>query len=42
MHQIEENYKAPIEKTTVGFGKIICSTTKNAGYSKRETECNWV
>jgi len=40
--KIEENYKFPKEKTTVGFGEIICSTTKSAGYSRRETGCNWM
>jgi hypothetical protein len=28
LHQIEENYKIPKEKTKMGFGKIVCSTTK--------------
>jgi hypothetical protein len=40
--QIEENYKVPKEKTSMGFGEIICSTTKSAGYSRRETRCNWM
>jgi hypothetical protein len=40
LHQIEENYKVPKEKITVGFGEIICSMTKSAGYSRRETLCN--
>ena len=42
LHQIEENYKVPKEKTAVGFGEIICSKTKSAGYSRRETGCNWM
>jgi hypothetical protein len=25
-----------------GFGEIISSTTKSAGYSRRETGCNWM
>ena len=41
---IEENYtrKVTKEKTTMGFGEIICSTTKSAGYCRRETRCNWI
>jgi len=31
LHQIEKNYKVPKEKTTKGFGEIMCSVTKSAG-----------
>ena len=40
LHQIEENFKIPKEKTKMGFGEIICSMTKSEGYSRRETHCN--
>ena len=42
LHQIEESYKVPKEKTTIGTVEIIRSTTKSAGYSRRETRCNWM
>ena len=42
LHQTEENHKFPKEKTTMGFGEIIYSKTKSAGYSRRETRCNWL
>jgi len=42
LHQIEENFKVPKQKTIMGFGEIICSTTKSPGYSRRETRCNWM
>jgi hypothetical protein len=37
LHQTEESYKVPKEKTKMGFGEIICPTTKSVGYSRRET-----
>ena len=37
-----KNYKVPKEKKKMGFREIICSTTKSAGYCRRETWCNWV
>ena len=40
--RLKKIYKVPKEKTTMGFGEIICSTTKSAGYSRRETGCNWM
>jgi hypothetical protein len=30
LHQIEENYKVPKEKTTMGFGEIVYSKTISA------------
>ena len=27
---------------TMGFGEIIYSKTKSAGYSRRQTQCNWM
>jgi exonuclease III len=32
----------PKEKTAIGFGEVICSATKSAGYSRRESRCNWM
>jgi hypothetical protein len=37
---MEENYTTPKEKTKMGFGEIIYSTTKSAEYPRRETRCN--
>jgi exonuclease III len=34
LHQAKEIYKVSKEKTTVGFGEIIYSKTKSAGYSR--------
>ena len=40
--KLKKNYKIPKEKTTLGFAEIICSMTMSAGYSRRETRCNWM
>jgi hypothetical protein len=37
---VVENHKVPKEKPAMGFGVIIYSKTKSAGYSRRETRCN--
>jgi len=42
LHQTEDIYKVPKEKATVGFGEIIYSKTKSAGYSRRGTRCSWL
>jgi hypothetical protein len=41
LHQIEENYTIPNEKTKMGFGEIIYSMTNTAGHPRRETWCKW-
>jgi len=40
LNQVEENYKIPEEQTYMGFGEVIRSKRKNAGYPRRENLCN--